>query len=162
MSTTLAESIGLTLSEARAIAQVACDAAEAGDLEGSRSVLESLVAINPLDCAVQAALGTVYQKLEMLPEAEAAYSAAVDRGDHSIARINRAELRLKRGDVRGEADLEALIKADPKLSEAPAARAKKLLDVRLAMKKSVRPAPGAPGSSTSPVGAKAAVNGVRR
>jgi len=162
MRTTLAESIGLTFEEARAIAQVACDAAEAGDLEGSRGVLESLVAINPLDCAVQAALGTVYQKLEMLPEAEAAYSAAVDRGDHAIARINRAELRLKRGDARGEADLEALIKADPKLAEAPAARAKKLLDVRQALKKGARPATGAPGSSTGPGAAKAKADGVRR
>ena len=135
MTTTLAESIGLTLAEARAIAQVACDAAEAGDLEGSRSVLESLVAINPKDCAVRAALGTVYQKLELLPEAEAAYTVAVERGDHPIARINRAELRLKRGDDRGLDDLQTLVQADPKLVQAPASRARRLLDMRLKLKK---------------------------
>lgn len=124
---TAAEEIGLTFEEARAMAQVACDVAEAGDLEASRTVLESLVALNPRDCAVQAALGTVYQKLDLLSEAEAAYSAAIDLGGHMLARIHRAELRLKRSDRHGLDDLEALVQADPAASRGPAARAHRLL-----------------------------------
>jgi tetratricopeptide (TPR) repeat protein len=129
---TLAEEIGLTLEEARAIAQVACDAAEAGDLEGSKVVLESLVALNPRDRAVYAALGTVYQKLDLLPEAEAAYTAAITGGEHRMARINRAELRLKRGDQGGLEDLESLVKDAPHVIDQPAARAKILMDLRRA------------------------------
>ena len=76
------------------------------------------------------ALGTVYQKLEMFREADAAYSAAIDTADHLFARVHRGELRLSQGDARGLEDLQAVLKVDPKAASLPAIHAKNLLEAR--------------------------------
>lgn len=127
---TLAQDIGLTEEEGRAIAQAACDAAEAGDLEGAQKLFEALLTLNPEDTASQAALGTVYQKLEKWAEADAAYTVAIERNGHPFALVNRGELRLKRSDQRGLEDLRRAVEADPKLKRVPAIRANALLKLR--------------------------------
>jgi hypothetical protein len=127
---TLAEEIGITQSQAEAMGKLACDVAESGDLEGARQMLETMSLLNPRDSAVAAALGTVYQKLSMVAEADAAYTAAIEVANHTFARVYRGELRLSRGDLSGMDDLDAVIKIDPRCVSLPAQRAKSLIEVR--------------------------------
>lgn len=126
---TLAEMVGLRFEDARAIAQVACDKAESGDLEGGREILELLVELNPKDSAMQFALGTIYQKLGMKDLAERCYSAAIERSNHAFALVNRGELRVRRGDAGGREDLAKVLALDPKLQSIPGQRARVLLQV---------------------------------
>ncbi len=128
--TTLAQSIGLTQTEAVSIGMLACELAENGDLDAARQMLEALSMLNPNDSAVSAALGTVYQKLELPKEADEAYSQAIDGADHQYARVYRGELRLRAGDLRGLDDLKAVLKRDPKAASQPAMRAKAVLEAR--------------------------------
>src|SRR5690349_13943681 len=58
---TWAELEGMTFEQARGIAQVGCDLAEAGRVEEARVLFEGLVEGNPHDAAARAALGTLYQ-----------------------------------------------------------------------------------------------------
>ena len=69
---TWAEVEGMTFEEAKAIAQVGCDLAAAGRYEEARILFEGLVEGNPKDSASRAALGTVYQKLGRLEDAQGA------------------------------------------------------------------------------------------
>lgn len=117
------------------MAQVACDASQAGDLDGAKGILEALAMLNPRDAAIQAALGVVYQQLELLPQADAAYTAAIDRGGHAYARVNRGELRLQQGDARGLADLLTAAKGDARPACVPTLRARALLAMRRSMKR---------------------------
>jgi tetratricopeptide (TPR) repeat protein len=122
--TTWAQLEGMTLEEARGIAQLGCDLAEAGRLEEARILFEGLVAGNPKDASSQAALGTVYQKLGRLDEALAAYEAAlaVD-ARHVVALTHRGELRLRRGESSGWADVENAAAVDPRGETAAGRRA---------------------------------------
>jgi len=126
---TMAEMIGLRFEDARAIAQVACDKAESGDLEGGREMLELLVELNPKDSAMQFALGTVYEKLGMKDRAESCYTAAIERSNHAFALVNRGELRIRRGEAAGREDLAKVLALDPKLQTVAGQRAKVLLQV---------------------------------
>lgn len=67
---TWAEVEGMTAEEASGIAQTACELAAEGKLEQARVLLEGLVATNPYDAAAHAALGTVFQKMDRLDEAD--------------------------------------------------------------------------------------------
>jgi tetratricopeptide (TPR) repeat protein len=138
---TLAESMGLTLEEGRAIAEVACDAAQAGQLSDAVALLEAVVVLNPRDSAAQTLLGTVYESLERWDDADKAYSAATDSG-HPLAQLKRGELRLRRNDARGLDDLKRLVAANSTLDPQAVLRAKTFLGRRAvaAAPASTRPA----------------------
>jgi thioredoxin-like negative regulator of GroEL len=127
---TMAETIGLTQTEAVSIGTLACELAENGELDAARQMLEALSMLNPRDSAVSAALGTVYQKLDLPKEADEAYTQAIDTADHQYARVYRGELRLRSGDTRGLDDLKAVMTRDPRTSTQPAMRAKAVLEAR--------------------------------
>jgi len=111
---TWAQVVGMTFEESRMIAQMGCDLAAAGRLEDARILFEGLVEGNPRDAGAQAALGTVYQKLGRLEDAMVAYEAALKVDSrHPIALANRGELRLRRGDREGVADLARAAESDP-------------------------------------------------
>lgn len=111
---TWAQIEGLTKVEAHRIAETACALAEGGNLEGARLLFEGLVEMNPRDAAVLAALGTVYQKLDRIDDAQASYEAALAiEGQQPVALANRGELRLLAGDDRGCEDLRRAVDADP-------------------------------------------------
>jgi Flp pilus assembly protein TadD len=112
-----AQQLGLTEAEIDAIARSACALAEAGNLEGSRGLLEGLTFLDPGCASSWAALGTVYQKLELLPEAERVYGRAIELvPDHPVALGNLGELQLRRGLPEGH---QLLIRA----ANAPGAQA---------------------------------------
>ncbi len=125
---TWAEVEGMTWEEAKAIAQMGCELADAGQLNEAKVLFEGLVAGNPKDSASLAALGTVYQKLGRLEEAQAQYSAALT-GDarNPVALAYRGELRLRAGDKRGCQDLVAAVAADPAGTTAAGRRAKRMV-----------------------------------
>jgi len=121
---TLAEVEGMTWEQAQVIAEAGCELAENGRLEEARVLFEGLVEMNSRDAAAHAALGTVYQKLSLLPEALSSYSTAIALDPfHPVALANRGELRLLGGDGEGYRDLQSAVASDPKGETAAGARA---------------------------------------
>jgi Flp pilus assembly protein TadD len=112
-NTTLAETVGLTFEHAQVIAKRACDLAESGDLAGAAAALEGLTAVNPLDTYAKVALGWVYQELGRSSDAEEQFNDVLELiPEHPLALGGRGELRLKRGDQGGAADLRVLVNFD--------------------------------------------------
>lgn len=104
---TLASDIGFTQTQAQMLVSKAFDLVDAGDLEGAESVFNGLLVLNPFDAAVHAALGSVLHEQGNVGAAEAAYDEAIRLdGTSTLARVNRGELRLRRGDRSGVRDLE--------------------------------------------------------
>jgi Flp pilus assembly protein TadD len=96
-----------------AIAEVGRALAAHGDLEAARDVFETLTALEPHDADAHATLATLYTRLARFDQALAAYAAALRLDpSHVVARANRGELRLARGDDGGLEDLEAAARAD--------------------------------------------------
>lgn len=127
---TWAEVEGFTQEDARKVAEVGCDLAELGRLDEARVLFEGLVELNPKDSGARSALGTVYQKLNWVDEALAAYSAALESDEQNpIALSNRGELRLRAGDGEGLVDLKKACEADPEGRTTAGQRAALLLKV---------------------------------
>lgn len=107
MSATLAEAVGLSQPQAQLLISKAFDLVDVGDLEGAEAIFNGLLVLNPFDAAVHAALGAVLHEQGNLGAAEAAYDEALRLdGASPLARVNRGELRLRRGDATGVRDLE--------------------------------------------------------
>lgn len=108
--TTLAQDFGITADQAQALTAKAFDLLDAGDLDGAVTVFTGILVLNPYDAGVHAALGAVLHEQGKLVEAESAYDEAIRLdGDTVLARVNRGELRLKRGDAGGFDDLEVAV-----------------------------------------------------
>lgn len=122
--TTLAQHIGITWKQTQAITARAFDLVDAGELDGAVDIFKGLLALDSKDAGVQAALGSVFHQQGKLSEALAAYDTAItlDR-DAVLARVNRGELRCKRGDVGGLEDL----KIAARIPSAVQARAQSLV-----------------------------------
>jgi len=104
--TTLAQEFGFTRDQAQAITEQAFNLLDAGDLDGAATIFTGLLVLNPLDASIHAALGTVFHQQGRTAEARAAYDEAIKLdGDTVLARVNRGELRLQSGDVKGLEDL---------------------------------------------------------
>lgn len=105
--TTLAQDFGITADQAQALTSKAFDLLDAGDLDGAVVIFTGILVLNPFDAGVHAALGAVLHEQGKLVEAEASYDEAIRLdGDTVLARVNRGDLRLKRGDAGGFDDLE--------------------------------------------------------
>ena len=105
--TTLAQYIGITTDQQQAITSQAFDLLEAGELDGAVVIFNGLLVLNPFDAAIHAALGSVFHEQGKLTEALAAYDTAISiDGNTALARVNRGELRCKRGDLGGIDDLK--------------------------------------------------------
>ncbi len=105
--TTLAQYIGITSDQGRAIMSRAFDLLDAGDLEGAVDIFKGLLALDPTDADVHASLGSVFHQQGKLSEARAAYDTALSLDSNTVlARVNRGELRCKRGDLEGMEDLK--------------------------------------------------------
>ena len=104
--TTLAQYIGITTDQQQAITSQAFDLLEAGELDGAIVIFNGLLVLNPFDASIHAALGSVFHEQGKLAEALAAYNTALSiDGTTPLARVNRGELRCKRGDLGGIDDL---------------------------------------------------------
>ncbi len=122
--TTLAQEFGFTADQVQAISSQGFDLIDAGDLGGAAIVFNGLLALNPNDSGVQAALGSVFHEQGKLSEALAAYDTAISLdADTVLARVNRGELRCKRGDLGGLEDL----KIAARIPSSVQARAKSLV-----------------------------------
>jgi Flp pilus assembly protein TadD len=123
-------SSGLRLDELRAVAQLACDLAQAGALEAARTMFDGLTLLDPSDASAWAALGTVHQKLGHSHEAERAWAEALRLDpDQPVALGNLGELRLGRGDPDGERFLRRAAAHRAPSGVAAVARAKALIRV---------------------------------
>lgn len=110
---TMAERMGFSAADALFIRNAAFDLVDAGELDGAATIFIGLLALNPRDAAIRAALGAVYEKQGRIPEAEAAYSEALELDPNTVvARLNRGLLRLRRGDRGGLEDLEVAAQVD--------------------------------------------------
>ena len=105
--TTLAQYIGISAEQIRDITNQAFDLVDVGDLNGAIEIFNGLVALDSKNAGIQAALGSVFHQQGKLSEALAAYDTAIKLdGDTVLARVNRGELRCKRGDLGGLDDLK--------------------------------------------------------
>lgn len=105
--TTLAQDFGFTADQAQALTEKAFELLDAGDLDGAVVIFTGILVLNPYDSGIHAALGSVLHEQGKFAEAEASYDEAIRLHDKSVlARVNRGDLRLKRGDTTGFADLE--------------------------------------------------------
>ena len=103
---TLAEYIGLTTDQMKAITSQAFDLLEAGDLDGAEKIFQGLQILDPNNGRIQAALGSVFHQQGKLSEAEKAYDSALENDAQAVlARVNRGQLRCQRGDIAGLEDL---------------------------------------------------------
>ncbi len=104
---TLAQDCGITRDQAVALISKAFDLVDAGELDAAEGIFNGLLVLNPFDAAVHAALGSVLHEQGNVGAAEAAYDEAIRLdGASALARVNRGELRLRRGDRSGVRDLE--------------------------------------------------------
>ena len=113
---TPAELIGLTRTEAFGIAQNAHRLFVYGQQARGRKIMEGLVVLNPLVSAFHALLGAMCGRMGDENAALLSYQHALAiEPAHLSARVNRAELLLKRGqfDVALE-DLIAATRIDPR------------------------------------------------
>ena len=105
--TTLAQYIGITPDQAQAIVSRAFDLVDAGELESAVDIFKGLLVLDPADASMHASLGSVFHKQGKLSEARAAYDTALSLDANTVlARVNRGELRCKRGDLDGMEDLK--------------------------------------------------------
>lgn len=122
----LAQKFGFSAADAKLISNMAFDLVDAGDLRGAEVIFIGLLALNPMDAAIRAALGAVLQDQGRIDEAEAEYDRSIASGaDTPLARLNRGELRLRRGDPSAHEDLQAAAKGDSPLAD----RARRLLSM---------------------------------
>jgi|APLak6261666879_1056058.scaffolds.fasta_scaffold02847_2 Flp pilus assembly protein TadD len=103
---TLAQELGFPRERIRFILDKAFDLLEAGDLDGALVLFNGLLALDPGDASIHAAFGSVLHEQGKLTDAETAYDTAIKLdGKTVLARVNRGELRCKRGDLGGLEDL---------------------------------------------------------
>lgn len=120
----LAQKFGFSAADAKLISNMAFDLVDAGDLNGAATIFVGLLALNPMDASIRAALGAVLQDLGRIDEAEAEYAQAItDNPDTPLARLNRGELRLRRKDPGAIEDLQVAAKSNSSV----ALRARRLL-----------------------------------
>jgi Flp pilus assembly protein TadD len=103
---TLADELGFPRERMRFILDKAFDLLEAGDLDGALVLFNGLLALDPTDASIHAAFGSVLHEQGKFTDAETAYDTAIKLdGKAVLARVNRGELRCKRGDLGGLEDL---------------------------------------------------------
>jgi Flp pilus assembly protein TadD len=120
----LAQEFGFTSDQMQSMVSQAFDLIDADDLDGAAVVFTGLIALNPNDAGIQAALGAVFHQQGKVADAMVAYEAALKLdGKTVLARVNRGELRCKKGDRGGVEDL----KIAAGIPSAVQARAKSLL-----------------------------------
>jgi len=125
---TWAEGEGMTYEEAQRIAEIGCELAAKGRLQDALVIFEGLVAGNPKDTAAQAALGTIYQRLNRREEAMACYDKAIELFESNVVALaHRGELRLHRNDPGGIEDLAKAVKVDESCASAAGTRARNIL-----------------------------------
>jgi tetratricopeptide (TPR) repeat protein len=85
-----------------ALRRGAREAAQAGDVQGARALLERALALEPGSPDAHSDLGNVHALLGEDAQAERCYAAALERApDHGAALVNLAALRARRGDRAG-------------------------------------------------------------
>ena len=121
---TIAQEFGFTGDQMQSMVSQAFDLIDADEFGGAVDVFTGLLALNPGDAGIQAALGSVFHQQGKVEDAMSAYDAAIKLdGNTVLARVNRGELRCKKGDRGGVDDL----KIAAGIPSAVQARAKALL-----------------------------------
>jgi predicted Zn-dependent protease len=128
---TWAEAVGMTKHEAFGIAQSAFRLFEHGQQEKGRKAIEALVELNPKVGAFHALLGGMAGRMGDEVTAERCYTKAIELEPGNLAaRVNRAEMLLKKGKVADALDdLIAATKIDPKAKSPLGKRAYSLARV---------------------------------
>lgn len=126
---TLREAVGIDDDGVYALRSLGHGYLENGRYDDARVVLEGLSEIDDGHAWTHAALGAVYQSLDLTGDALAAYdrALAIDPDDVA-ARVNRGELRLAHGAPdEGIDDLAHAVERDPAAVDPQANRARALL-----------------------------------
>jgi len=116
----LEEALALTPDHAQALHFSGILAAQEGDFARAAELIGRAAELGPPDAEVFGNLGNALRRLGRHDEAEAAYARALATdGGYFFAYLNRAQLYLERGDLRGAlADLEAFLARAPDHAEA--------------------------------------------
>lgn len=112
---TFAEAMGLTRTEAYGIAFSAHRMFEHGQAARAKAMLEGLMVVNPKDAYFPTLLGAIFGREGNEKEALRLYTVAVKLDPKNLtARVNRADLLLRKGDLAAALDdLVAATKLDP-------------------------------------------------
>lgn len=112
---TFAEAMGLTRTEAYGIAFTAHRLFEHGQVARAKGILEGLMLANPKDAYFPCLLGAIYGREKKEDEALRLYNVSIKLDPKNLtARVNRADLLLRRGDLaKALDDLVAATKLDP-------------------------------------------------
>lgn len=106
--TTIAKMIGMTGEQLGALTLLGLDLLEAGNLDGAGDVFRGVLALDPIDTRALAGFGLVLQRKNMTAEAESVYSQLIELNPTDFAALAaRGDLRCRRGDLGGIADLKA-------------------------------------------------------
>lgn len=123
---TLAEAMDLSLEDILALAQIARQFAEQGQLEQAQQLLEGLVAVDPQNPYLHTCLGCVYMQKNMNEAAFSAFNVALFFNKEDIvARSYAGEIALEMGLLETAAEhLKKAVELDPEGKNPYANRAR--------------------------------------
>lgn len=125
---TFAQTYGITFDQGVEWAEQGLEMARDGRADEARVILEGLVTLNPRSAGYWFALGTVYEKQELIDDAVQAFTQATSRDGRNIeAWMRLGLLKLKRGDGAGLEALRAVVKDTRAENAELVARAKSIL-----------------------------------
>ena len=130
---TLGEMSGFDRGSQGKVAAIGMEYLTNGKLTEAELVFRGLMAMDPYEPFYFAALGSVHQRREEWPDAEAWYSRAIEasaeKNEHNpAARANRGEVRLMMERLEDAVeDLTTAIQEDPEFTEPTTERARVLL-----------------------------------
>jgi Flp pilus assembly protein TadD len=124
----LVDALGMSLEDILALALVAQQLAQQGQLEEAQRLLEGLVAVDPTNPYLHTCLGTVYMQREMKEEARAAFGVALAFNPEDIvAHTYAGELALEAGEVEAAVQhFQKAVELDPEGKDPFANRARTL------------------------------------
>lgn len=119
---------GITVEETYSIAEYAYQQYQQGRFFEAAKLFEALVIFNPYDAYFHSMLGACYQMLDNKDLALIEYTSAIELDPNQIqARVNRAELRLQKGEFEPALDdLQRAVELDPKGDDPAGVRARAL------------------------------------
>jgi len=122
----LVDALGMSLEDILALALVAQQLAQQGQLEEAQRLLEGLVAVDPTNPYLHTCLGTVYMQREMKEEARAAFGVALAFNPEDIvAHTYAGELALEAGEVEAAVQhFQKAVELDPEGKDPFANRAR--------------------------------------
>jgi Flp pilus assembly protein TadD len=128
---TLGQVLGVNVQEAYAIAELAFNLAQGGDLDRALALAEGLVLLNPRHAYFHSLLASIHIRRERFDDALRHLNVAIGLDPDEIAsRVNRGEILLVRGELEAAlVDFSRAIELDARGTDPMARRARVLVSL---------------------------------